>query len=179
MERIRTTILFLVIGLIPFGILSGQDRKNEQKIKVIVADKSGTKVVIDTSYVNTDIPDSIIVNDGKVIYITARDEDFKGDKNKQYEIVARLENDGAKAGKKYVYINKKGSKDSKVDDTFDISISDDDFESAFDNDTDKTRYVIANHGITVSIEGKDEAAVKELADRIRKDLEIMKKDKEE
>jgi ABC-type Fe3+ transport system substrate-binding protein len=177
MKRIRTAILLLAIGIIPFGYLASQEKKNEQKIKVIVADKNGTKVVIDTTYINTDAPDSIIINDGKVIYFTGRDNEHPGIE-KHYKVVARLDkNDGNKASS-YVYVNKSGDESEKAGGIYDITVSDEYSDNSGDNETDRTRYVIARNGITVSIEGKDEAAIKELADKIRKDLAVIKKEKE-
>jgi hypothetical protein len=45
-----------------------------------------------------------------------------------------------------------------------------------DNDTDKTRYVIAKNGVTVTVEGNDEAKIKDLAEKIRKELDIKEKE---
>jgi len=45
-----------------------------------------------------------------------------------------------------------------------------------DNDLDITKYIIAKNGITVSIEGNDEAKVKELAGEIEKRLDINKEE---
>jgi hypothetical protein len=54
-------------------------------------------------------------------------------------------------------------------------ISDDEF----DNDTEKTRIVIAKNGLTVSVEGTDEARVKELVKEIEKKLDASNEDPDE
>ena len=36
-----------IILMVPFSVVQGQDKKSEQKIKIIVDDGSGTKVVIE------------------------------------------------------------------------------------------------------------------------------------
>jgi hypothetical protein len=58
--------LFLMI---PFSLITGQDRKSEQKIKIVVDDGSGTKVLIDTLISNSPEADSIKLNNGTVIYL--------------------------------------------------------------------------------------------------------------
>lgn len=59
----------IIILIVPFSILLGQDKKSEQKIKIIVNDGSGSKVVIDTVYKDSSAPDSMKLRDGTVIYL--------------------------------------------------------------------------------------------------------------
>jgi hypothetical protein len=59
----------LIILIIPFSMVAGQDKKSEQKIKIIVDDGSGTKVIIDTVFKDSSGPDSIRLKDGNVIYL--------------------------------------------------------------------------------------------------------------
>jgi len=40
----------IIILIVPFSMALGQDKKSEQKIKIIVDDGSGSKVIIDTVY---------------------------------------------------------------------------------------------------------------------------------
>jgi hypothetical protein len=47
--------------------MMGQDKKNEQKIKIIVNDGSATKVLIDTLLNGDTVPDSLLLKDGSVI----------------------------------------------------------------------------------------------------------------
>ena len=47
----------------------GQEKKSEQKIKIIVNDGSGTKVIIDTVFKGDNGPDSLILKDGSVVYM--------------------------------------------------------------------------------------------------------------
>jgi ABC-type Na+ efflux pump permease subunit len=49
MKRLfKIVISAFIFGLLPLSILSGQEKKSEQKVKIIVYDGTGTKVVIDT-----------------------------------------------------------------------------------------------------------------------------------
>jgi len=65
----------LFISLLPLSFAPGQEKKNEQKVKIIIADKSGTKVVIDTTYAGVDNVDSIILKSGNMIYIGKDDSE--------------------------------------------------------------------------------------------------------
>jgi acyl carrier protein len=149
MERIKTIISILFISFLPLSLTLGQEKKTEQKVKVVIADKSGTKVVIDTTFTGTGTVDSVILKGGNVIYIGKRDSESEGKAEKQVKVIRH-----------------------NGDEKFDIKVSDDEF----DNDLDRTKYVIAKNGITVSIEGNDEVKVKELANEIEKKLDINKKE---
>ncbi len=59
----------LFICLIPFSITSGQDKKSEQKIRIVTTDDSGTKILLDTLIKDRPLRDSISLDNGKVIYI--------------------------------------------------------------------------------------------------------------
>jgi hypothetical protein len=59
----------LTILLVSPGTLNAQKKKNEQRIKIVVADKSGTAVKIDTLIKGDITPDSIKLKNGEVIYL--------------------------------------------------------------------------------------------------------------
>jgi len=70
MKRIMKIVFFaLIICSIPIAALNAQEKKNEQRIKIVVADKSGTKTEFDTLLKDSPMPDSIKLKNGKVIYI--------------------------------------------------------------------------------------------------------------
>ena len=66
---------FLFFSLLPFSLVSGQDKKNEEKVKIVIADKSGTKVVLDTIFSDIDKLDSLKLKDGTVVYIGNHPDD--------------------------------------------------------------------------------------------------------
>jgi hypothetical protein len=69
-RNVRFKFVIILILLVPFVFASGQDNhKREQKIKVIVDDGSGKKVIIDTVYKDSPAPDSIKLKDGSTVYI--------------------------------------------------------------------------------------------------------------
>jgi hypothetical protein len=65
----KLNFILAMIMIMPLVVASGQEKKTEQKIKVIVDDGSGKKVIIDTVYKDTTAPDSIKLKDGSTVYI--------------------------------------------------------------------------------------------------------------
>ncbi len=69
MKRISKSLLLLLLTVsVPFMMASGQDKKSEKKVKIIIADKDGAKTIIDTTFTGDSTPDSIALKNGKVIY---------------------------------------------------------------------------------------------------------------
>ncbi len=175
MRRILSTItVVILICLIPFSIVAGQGegKKNEQKIKIVVDDGSGTKIVIDTIIKAGTITDSIKLKDGKVIYIgdLSGDYDSKAHKGKsegKYRVISSMSDEGGK-GEKYIYINEGKVPEKEIEKTFNVYVSNDDRDST----VEMTKYVIAKDGLVVTVEGKDEAKAKDLVDEIRNKMGI-------
>jgi hypothetical protein len=70
MKRLLHIIaIALIICLVPASIVKGQNKKSEQKIKVVIDDGSGTKVVLDTLIKDGTLNDSLKLRDGKMIFI--------------------------------------------------------------------------------------------------------------
>ena len=135
--------------MVPLILVSGQNKKSEQKIKVIVDDGSGTKVIIDTVYKDTPAPDSIKLNNGTVIYMKHHGEGTGSGHHRGNEHYT-------------VTYSSNSTSNSRED---------------FDNDStgEKTRIVIAKDGMVVTIEGNDETKAKELAKEIETKLGVNTK----
>jgi lipopolysaccharide export system protein LptA len=72
MKRISKILLLLVLTVfVPLSMVSGQDKKTEQKVKVVISDKDGEMTVIDTTFTGDAMPHSITVKDGKVVYFAS------------------------------------------------------------------------------------------------------------
>jgi translation initiation factor 1 (eIF-1/SUI1) len=142
----------IIILIVPFSIALGQDKKSEQKIKIIVDDGSGSKVLIDTVYKDSSAPDSMKLKDGSVVYLK-----HSGDESE------RRHHDG----KKHIYVTSSSS-DKETGKAFDMYVSENENEST----TEKARYVIAKDGMVVTIEGNDESKAKELAKEIENKLGV-------
>ena len=232
MKRIHKVILLtLMIGLIPVSTILGQDKKNEQKIKVVIEDESGTKSVIDTTFAGDSMPGTITLKDGKVIVLgksgsgwilkefpegkgkvfVSVTADDNGKESKEEKIIIMSsdsaewkegpagekgvsyaysikKNSGGKAGTK-VIIASSGDKNIDLEgDNIIVSegkiITKGDGKSynvyvntdESDSETDVTRYVVAKDGLVVTVEGKDEAKVKELIKDIQDKLGVKNGD---
>lgn len=143
---VNITCASLFALLVPLIMVSGQDKKSEQKIKVIVDDGSGTKVIIDTVYKDTPAPDSIKLNNGTVIYMKHHGKGIESGHHRGKECYTVTYSSNSTANSR------------------------EDFDS--DSTVEKTRFVIAKDGMVVTIEGKDEAKAKELAKEIESKLGV-------
>ena len=205
MKKISKITCFAIIVLfIPLSAILGQDKKNEQKIKVIVKDGSDTKVLIDTLIHGDNGPDSPTLKDGSVVYLrhpkgegshffvtySSGDKDGSG-VTKEMTVISTDTADRAEdeQGNVMYYRNDRdGHHRYKVvsrsagngDDREEMVYVNRDWRDREDNDSDsnmeKTRFVIAKDGMVVTIEGTDEAKAKELAKEIKEKLGVTDKD---
>lgn len=230
MKRIVKIGLFVLFAfLLPAGILNAQEKKNEQRIRIVVADNSGTKVEIDTLITGSGSADSIKLKNGEVIYLSNHGavgtikhvegekgsmyvtvtSDDKSDKKimKQITVISGdstnviqsgegnnviivkggktfsegkggkvyswSSSEGDSKGEKYIYINEGKGSGKDREKTVDMKITTDETG----NNIEKTKYVIAKDGMVVSIEGNDEAKVKELVKDVESKLGVSKGDK--
>jgi len=194
MKRIPKLIIFLMLGVaIPLISASGQDKKNEKKVKVIVVDESGTNTVIDTTFTGDKMPGTITLDNGKIIHLTRHGIDLedleKGGKGKHVLVTVSTDNDGesniennivvigsdstkwdlssqGEKGKVYAYSYSSSGKPGKH-----MIIA-----SAAD-EPDAPKYIIAKDGIVVTIQTDDEAKAKEIKQLIEDKLGVKKSDK--
>jgi hypothetical protein len=87
MKRTWRILTLLTLAVIFVSAAATAQEKKEQKIKIVVADNSGTKVIVDTLFTG-DMPDSVKLKDGNVFYIKSDQADEKeltgkGKKNKK------------------------------------------------------------------------------------------------
>jgi hypothetical protein len=179
---------------IPFSDIQAQEKKTEQKIKIISDDGSGKTVVIDTVFTGKS-PDSLKLKDGSTIYITHGSEgsdmvrsegahhifvtssDSK-DGNKTSEITI-IQSDSLSAGKGEAFFYSSAG-DSKGDVHYKVVSKGSNHEGSDkfvwvdkdDSSADRSRYVIAKDGIVITIEGNDEAKTKALAKDIEEKLGV-------
>jgi hypothetical protein len=79
MKRTGKILFIAGVALIFLSIAAiAQEKKEQQKIKIVVADKEGTKVVVDTTFAGGTAPDSITLKDGNVIYIKSGNSNLAG-----------------------------------------------------------------------------------------------------
>lgn len=226
MKRIKVLIPVVLILLISFPSVIAQEKKVEKKIKIVIDDNSGKRVLIDTLFNDDGSADSLKLKNGEVVYlrrnshddkdfavsygssgttgkpegkeesisvtvispdsmttgsvVSARensvysissDGDEKGDK--RYVIISGLENGDKHSGRKYVYVSKDRKGGHPGEEKFDV-ITDGEVTG---DQTDNTRYVVSKNGITVTIEGKDDAKVYDILKEVEKKLGISNDEK--
>lgn len=102
-RKVKIVLTLFVLLLIPAALLTAQEKKNEQRIKIVVSDKSGTKVEIDTLITGGTMADSIKLKNGEVIYLAGHGKGVKmthseGDHNTTF--VSYSNNDKDEKGEK-------------------------------------------------------------------------------
>jgi len=179
MKRITPIIIFvLIICAIPFAPILAQEKKNEQKIKIVIADGSGTEVVLDTLIKNGNTGDSIRIKGGKVIYIGhSGDEtaikhadgsehvyvyvssDDKA-KNKDVRTFTIVSSDTATwtekgDGADVIIMKKAHSAAGNSNSHFSFVTTESEGGDNMDSSGDMTRSIIAKDGMVVTVEGKE------------------------
>lgn len=96
--------------MIPFATIQSQEKKNEQKIKIIVKDGSGTKVMIDTVLRGDNGPDSLTLKDGSVVHM----KHLKGEGKQMFVTYSSDDKDGKSYTKEMTVISD-DSLDMEVD----------------------------------------------------------------
>jgi hypothetical protein len=159
MKRTFNIIISIIILIIvPFTITNGQEKKSEQKIKIVIDDGSGTKVVIDTIFYGIPKPDSLKLKDGTVIYLKQTSD---ANDNKHHE------------SRKHIMVTASADEKNPCKEFTEVTVVSPDSLQG-DSETEKSRFVIAKDGMVVTIEGNDEARAEELAKEIENILDIKR-----
>jgi len=188
MERINRIIraTFSVI-IIPFAVVAAQDKVNEQRIKIVLAEDNGSKVILDTLITGNSVNDSIVLKNGNTIYLEkTASEDITGTPGcKKYIITASLPdgNETRRQINKEITIissdsdivDEKGKNKSKQANceslANEMKYSYTVESGNMDADSEKAKYVISRDGIVITVEGSDYAKVKEIIKDIEKSLD--------
>lgn len=199
-RTIRTIFLLLVAVAIPLVMTSGQDKKEEKKIKIVVDEGSGSKTILDTVIIGTDSPEKIELKDGTIVFIGSPDMVLSKSSDGK-KVIVSVETDGegekqisksiyvtsadsptwtvSSAGEKghvYVISNDKGTGE-KSEKHIVIASSGDKAVEWTDNDTDVTKYVVAKDGVVVTVESDDEEKAKEILKLIQDKLGVKSEEK--
>jgi hypothetical protein len=194
MKRIEKIIATAcLILLLPAALTYGQDKKTEQRIKVVVAEDGGSKVLIDTLITGDSPKDTIIMKEGRTIYLTraAEDNSDEAGGSKRYVVTTTVTdgNGTKKEVKKEVRII---SSDSDMQTGQEnvrckqahceglVSGSDKDYTFVSvdkESGADMAKYVISRNGLKITVEGSDYDKVKEVIKNIEKTLDDLNKTK--
>jgi hypothetical protein len=200
MKRIITFITIAIfLCAIPFSGTIAQEKKNEQKIKIVVSDGSGKEVVIDTLIKDGDTNDSIRIKGGKVIYI-GHSGDEKGikhadgsdhvyvyvssddkAKNKDVKTITIVSSDTASwtengDGAGFIVINNAHNAAGNSNSHYSYITTESKEGENSESSEDMTRSIIAKDGLVVTVEGKDEAKVNELVREIENKMGVKSGD---
>ena len=184
-QRIITASIVTI--LIPFAIAAGQDIKNEQRIKIVIAGDDGSEMILDTLITGSSVNDSIVLKDGHTIYLAKEDiDDAPGTKGSTKYIITSTSpegNDDRRQVSKEITIistdsdmaDQKGMDKTKQvnceslvnEKKYSYTIKSDSREA----DSERAKYVISRDGIVITVEGSDYTRVKEIIKDIEKTLD--------
>jgi hypothetical protein len=188
MKRInRIFAASIVTILIPFAIAAGQDTKNEQRIKIVIAEDDGSKVILDTLITGKSVSDSIVLKDGHTIYlakegsdgapgtsgstkyiITSASPEGNDDRRQVNKEITIISSDSDMAHQKGMDKAKQVNCESLVNEKkYSYTIES---ENA-DADSEIAKYVISRDGVVITVEGSDYTKVKEIIKDIEKTLD--------
>jgi len=162
----KILLLMLLAAVIPFYAATGQETKTEKKVKVVIADKDGTTIVIDTTY-NGDSPDQVLtLKNGKTIHLATTgtmSSHMSGENGKNIYITTTSDGSGKtyKEEKVIVMHGNDGEWTIKSSDDADVDIH-----------PDMTKYVMAKDGVVITVESRDEAKAKKILEELEKNMDI-------
>jgi hypothetical protein len=194
MKRInRIFAASIVTILIPFAITAGQDMKNEQRIKIVIAEDDGSKVILDTLITGKSVSDSIVLKDGHTIYLAKEGSDGapgtggstkyiitsaspagNDDRRQVNKEITIISSDSDMANQKGMDKAKQVNCESLVNEkkyTYTIE------SENTDADSEIAKYVISRDGVVITVEGSDYTKVKEIIKDIEKTLETQEQGK--
>jgi hypothetical protein len=188
MKRIKLIFAASIITiLIPFAVAAGQDVKNEQRIKIMIAEDDGSKVILDTLITGKSVSDSIVLKDGHTIYLAKEDSDGapgtqvstkyiitstapagNDDRRQVNKEITIISSDADMAEQKGMDKDKQGGCESLIKEKkYTYTIESDNRDA----DSEMAKYVITRDGIVITVEGSDYTKVKEIIKDIEKTLD--------
>ena len=201
MKRIIRTIFLLLLAVaVPLVVASGQDGKNEKKIKIVIDEGSGSKTILDTVIIGTSSPEKIELKDGTIVFIGNPDQDLREvTEGKSVIVTVESDEEGARGIAKTIYVTSGDSQTwtaastgekghvyvissdkntgEKGEQRIVISSTGDKAFEWTDKDTDATKYVVAKDGVVVTVESDDEEKAKEILKLIQDKLGVKSEEK--
>jgi hypothetical protein len=107
MKKISKILVLVVLALaLPLTSAFCQEKKTEKKVRIIIDDGSGVKTIVDTTFINSPAPDSIVIKDGEVIYLNEPCKDTpEGKKCKKMTVTVTADNKDGKDMVKTIIVN--------------------------------------------------------------------------
>ena len=176
----KALLTICILMLLSTSVSSGQDEPKEQRIKVIVSDKEGEKVMIDTVIKGRLPGDTVIMRDGNCVRIKGNNDTNGQGRLNSYTITTTTS--GSKNGKKgirkeiTIVSSDKDEDLSSAGNGHKIAVREDlANQSAEASDSisalqqggkEMTKYIIRKNGMVITIEGTDYEKVRILQEEI-------------
>jgi hypothetical protein len=178
--NVKNLLLILFAMSVPLSSAICQEKKSEKKIKVIIDDGSGVKTVIDTTFTNGPLPDSVILKGGKVIYFTGSGDEILTEKSPKNRLVTvtTTGNDEKSREKTIIITSDDATRTSKAEGDGDKDSDILEKLEKNDSETEMTKYVIAKDGVVVTVESNDETKAKDIIKVIENKLDVKSDDSE-
>jgi hypothetical protein len=176
--NVKNLVLILFAMSVPLSSAICQDKKSEKRIKVIIDDGSGTKTIIDTTFTNGPLPDSVILKGGKVIYFTGSGKEILTEKSPKNRLVTvtTTGNDEKNQEKTIIITSDDATWTSKAEGDGDKDSDILEKLEKNDSETEMTKYVIAKDGVVVTVESNDETKAKDIIKVIENKLDVNSED---
>jgi hypothetical protein len=176
--NVKNLVLILFAMSVPLSSAICQDKKSEKRIKVIIDDGSGTKTIIDTTFTNSPLPDSVILKGGKVIYFTGSGKEILTEKSPKNRLVTvtTTGNDEKNQEKTIIITSDDATWTSKAEGDGDKDSDILEKLEKNDSETEMTKYVIAKDGVVVTVESNDETKAKDIIKVIENKLDVNSED---
>ena len=173
MKRILSILAAPVVILFFLPMNLKAQEATEKKIKIIVDDGSGKKVIVDTVITDNSDIETIKTADGKIIWIGSDGQDQMKKDSKHVTVTVNSDGDShtsegnssvavwTEKGEssdmdKVIVIKEVKGADTHLEKNYDVIVASDDAS------VEKARYVIAKDGMVVTVEGDDEEKTREL-----------------
>jgi hypothetical protein len=190
MERIITASILVL--LIPFANVAGQEKKSDQRIKIVIAEDNGSKLILDTLITGNSSNDSIVLKNGNIIHLAKEiNGDFGGMGTKKY-IVTSSSSAGDDVKKEIIkeitiissdsdFLNETGS-NTNHQAKCESLVSAGKYSHGAETDTrgsnsEKTKYIITRDEVVITVEGNDYTRVREIIKDIENTLDTKKQAK--
>jgi len=181
---ITLTIWISILLLASFTPSGGQEKKSDQRIKIVIADDDGSQTVLDTVIAGTMKHDTIMLSNGNRLYFEGEDNDSgPGKRMKVYTVTTTSQgNDDKKEIRKEITVIRSDSDENEAAGSRQegnirggSKVSGGNYSYTFrgdeNKDSEKTKYAINRDGMVVTVEGSDYEKVKELVREIESYLD--------
>ena len=181
-KKFMNPFLLSMMLAVPVSVASGQEGKTEKRVKIVIEEGDGTKTVLDTTITGGEIPGIIKMKNGQIILSGDSEIDIEPEKdNMNVHVFISEDEDGEKKHEEEIIIRNANDATwtalSTVKDKEHIYVISNNINNDItENESNKTKYIIASDGVVVTVESDDEVKARELINDIRNKLGVKEKE---